>query len=137
MKKKILVDLSATILHHGHIRLIKKASKFGKVFIGLTTDKEIKKYKGYTPEIKYIFRKEILESIKYVKKVIPSKWKIDNAFLLKNKIDILIRGADYKKEKFKIKTIIFPRTAKISSSIIRKKTSIILKNKTKAERSKC
>jgi cytidyltransferase-like protein len=128
MKKKILVDLSATILHHGHIRLIKKASKFGKVFIGLTTDKEIKKYKGYTPEIKYTFRKEILESIKYVKKVIPSKWKIDNAFLLKNKIDILIRGADYKKEKFKIKTIILPRTAKISSSIIRKKTSIILKN---------
>ena len=28
---------------------------------------EIKKYKGYNPEIKYKHRKEILESIKYVK----------------------------------------------------------------------
>ena len=43
MKKRILVDLSATILHHGHIRLLKKASKKGQVFVALTSDKEIKK----------------------------------------------------------------------------------------------
>ena len=41
--KNILVDMSATLLHHGHIRLLKKASKFGKVIVALTTDKEIKK----------------------------------------------------------------------------------------------
>ena len=50
MKKKILLDMSATILHHGHIRLIKKASKYGKVVIGLTKDAQIKKFKGYTPK---------------------------------------------------------------------------------------
>ncbi len=33
MKKNILVDLSATIIHHGHIRLLKKASKLGKVIV--------------------------------------------------------------------------------------------------------
>ena len=44
MKKKILVDMSCTILHHGHIRLIKKASNYGNVYIALTTDKEIKKW---------------------------------------------------------------------------------------------
>ena len=38
MKKKILVDMSAVIIHHGHIRLIKKASTFGEVYIALTTD---------------------------------------------------------------------------------------------------
>ena len=59
-KKKILLDMSATILHHGHIRLIKKASKYGKVVIGLTKDAQIKKFKGYTPEISFKHRKEIL-----------------------------------------------------------------------------
>ena len=33
--------MSATLIHHGHIRLLKKASKFGKVIVALTTDKEI------------------------------------------------------------------------------------------------
>ena len=46
-EKRILVDMSATLLHHGHIRLLKKASKYGKVIVALTTDKEIKKSKGY------------------------------------------------------------------------------------------
>ncbi len=41
--KNILVDMSASILHHGHINLLKKASKYGKVLVALTTDKEIKK----------------------------------------------------------------------------------------------
>ena len=127
MKKKILVDLSASIIHHGHIRLLKKASKYGNVTVALTTDLEIQKYKKYSPEIKFKFRKEILESIKYVFKVIPSKWKIDENFLKKNRIDIFIRGSDYKNEKFQTKTIIFPRTKNISSSKIRKKSVEILK----------
>ena len=51
--KKILVDMTASIIHHGHVRLLKKASKFGKVYVALTTDKEVKKHKGYFPELKY------------------------------------------------------------------------------------
>ena len=129
MKKKIkvLVDLSATILHHGHIRLIKKASKYGEVYIALTTDQEIKKNKNYYPELKFEHRKEILEAVKYIKKIIPSNWKITDNFLKKNKVDIFVRGGDYKKEKFKTKTIIFKRTKGISSSIIRKKSMKIYK----------
>jgi len=79
-KKRVLVDLSATIVHHGHVRLIKKAKKFGNVIIALTTDKEIKKHKGYYPELNFSNRKEILESIKYVDKVIKSNLKITNQF---------------------------------------------------------
>ena len=121
MKKKVLVDMSCTILHHGHIRLLKKASKFGNVVVALTTDNEVKKHKGYKPELKFKFRKEILQSILYVKKVIRSNWKITNKFLKKNKIDLIVRGSDYKGEKFDIKTKIYPRTKGISSSTIRKK----------------
>ena len=47
-KKLILVDMSATLIHHGHIRLLKKASKLGEVVVALTTDEEIIKHKGYT-----------------------------------------------------------------------------------------
>ncbi len=31
MKKCILVDMSATLIHHGHIRLLKEASQRGEV----------------------------------------------------------------------------------------------------------
>ena len=96
---KVFVDLSCTLIHHGHIRLLKKASKFGKVIVGLTTDKEIKKHKGYIPELNFKFRKEILQSIKYVKKVIPCNYKVDNDYLKKNKFDIFIREVIIKKRK--------------------------------------
>ena len=71
-----MIDMSSTLIHHGHVRLIKKARKFGDLIIGLTTDKQIKKHKGYLPELNYKFRREILSEIKGVKKVVPSDWLI-------------------------------------------------------------
>ncbi len=121
--KKILVDMTASIIHHGHIRLIKKACKFGKVYVALTTDKEVKKHKGYFPELKYNQRKEILSELKSVYKVIPSKWIITQKFLDNNKIDLIVSGSDYASRKFKTKSLNFPRTKGISSSQIRKKFS--------------
>ena len=78
--KKILVDMSATIIHHGHIRLLKKASNRGKVIVALTKDNEIKKFKNISPEISFKFRKEILMSIKYVDKVVGSPFFITQVF---------------------------------------------------------
>lgn len=125
MKKKIMIDMSVTLIHHGHIRLIKKARKYGDLIIALSTDKNIKKYKGYTPELKFKFRKEILLEIKGVKKVIPSDFIIKQKFLDKHKIDILISGSDYKNRKFKTKSINFNRTKFISSTMLRKKAAKI------------
>jgi len=122
-KKNILIDMSATIIHHGHIRLISKASRSGNVIIGLTKDKEIKKFKGYIPEIKFKHRKEILVNIKKVYKVIPSNFYITSHFLKKNKIHYLVHGNDNKNIVEKKKLKIFARTPNISSTIIRKKAS--------------
>ena len=97
--------------------------------VALTTDKQILKYKKYLPELKFKQRKEILEEFKSVKKVIQSDWLITQKFLDKNKVDILISGSDYKKRKFKIRTINFKRTKNISSSLLRKKSAKILKYK--------
>ncbi len=129
MKKKIMVDMSSTLIHHGHIRLIKKARKYGDIIIGLTTDKQIRKFKGYFPELNYKFRREILLEIKGVKKVVPSDWLITQKYLDKHNIDILISGGDYKKRKFKTKTINFNRTKNISSTLLRKRAARILKIK--------
>ncbi len=129
MKKKIMVDMSATLIHQGHIRLIKKAKKYGDLIIGLTTDKEVKKYKGYFPELNYKSRREILLEIKGVKKVVPSNWVITQKFLDKHKIDILISGSDHKNRYFKTKTISFSRTKFISSTMLRKKAAKIFKRK--------
>ncbi len=118
--KRILVDMSATLIHHGHIRLLAKASKYGQVVVALTSDSEIFKKKGYKPEIPFEGRKEILESIKYVYEVISSTWLIDEEFLEANNIDLLVHGHDNTNPISEEKLIIFPRTDDISSSQIRK-----------------
>ena len=118
-KKKVLEDMSASIIHSGHVRLIKKASRFGKVIIALTRDKEIIKKKNLVPELSYKFRKEILLEFKNVSKVIPCNFIITQGLLNKHKIDIVVQGSDYIKRKFKTKTITFNRTRNISSTIIR------------------
>ncbi len=120
MKKNICVDMSCSIIHNGHIRLLRKASKFGKVHVALTSDEHIKKYKNLTPELNFKQRREILESIKYVFKVIKSDFYITDRFLKKNKLDLLVHGSDNSNTIPKNKLIIFPRTLNISSTEIRK-----------------
>ncbi len=116
MAKRILVDMSVTVLHHGHIRLLKKASELGSVIVALTTDNEIKKKKGFPPYLGYKYRKEILLSIRYVDEVVKSNWLIDEMFLDKHKIDFLVHGDDNYNPIPPDRLIIFPRTPKISSS---------------------
>ena len=127
-KKRILVDMSVTLLHHGHIRILRQASNYGDVIVGLTSDRDLKKYKGYLPELKYRHRKEIIESIKYVKEVVKVNFYTNEKDLKKNKIDYLIHGHDLKKKFDKKKIKILKRTKGISSSILRKKAAKIIKD---------
>ena len=94
MNKRVMVDMSATLIHYGHVRLIKKAAEYGDVIVGLTSDEEILKKKLYDPEIAFEFRKEILESIKYVSEVVTTPWLITNETLKQYDIDLLIHGDD-------------------------------------------
>ena len=122
-KKRIMVDMSATIIHHGHIRLLKKAKKLGYVIVALTSDNYILKGKGFKPPFNYIQRKEVLNSIKYVDEVIKSPWLITDDFLKKNKIDFLVHGNDNKNKVKKTKLKIYKRTKGISSTLLRKALS--------------
>ena len=129
--KKILVDMYCTLIHHVHIRLIKKAKKYGKVFIALCSDQEIKKKKKIIPELKYSHRKEIVSSIKGVSGVIKSKFNISNNFLKKNKFDLLIHGSDNQNTVDKKYTKVFKRTKNISSTMLRKRAAKNFKSKNK------
>ena len=125
--KRVMVDMSCTLLHYGHIPLLKKAADLGNVIVALTTDDEILMKKGYTPELSFEERREILLAIKYVSDVIPSKWLLDDNYIRENKIDILVHGDDNSNEISACKLVIFPRTQGVSSSDIRKNADAILR----------
>ena len=124
-----MVDMSATIIHHGHIRLLKKASEYGDVIVGLTTDEEIISKKYYQPELAFEFRKEILESIKYVDEAIAQENMDKFSAWEKLKFNIMFVGDDWKntekwnqyENQFKsvgVKIVYFPYTKGTSSTIL-------------------
>lgn len=119
-RKRIMVDMSVTLLHHGHIRILKAASEIGRVIVALTTDEEIVAKKGFVPELSYPQRKEILEAIRYVDEVVPSDWLIDEEFLDQHEIDLLVHGEDNSNPIAKERLVLLPRTKEISSDQIRR-----------------
>ena len=98
IKKKpiVYVGMSADIIHQGHINLLKIAKKYGKITVGLLTDKAISSYKN-VPYLNFNQRKIIIESIKYVSKVIPQKTLDYTPNLLSIKPDYVVHGDDWKK----------------------------------------
>ena len=119
MTKRIMVDMSANLIHHGHIRLLKKASEFGEVIVGLTTDEEILSKKGYQVELEFAHRKEILEAVKYVDEVVATPWQITESTLDEFDIDLLVHGDDNSNDISQGRLLILPRTQGVSSSEIR------------------
>ena len=63
---------SADILHEGHINIITKASKLGKIIVGLLTDEAISSFKNI-PFLNYEQRLSIIKNIRKVSSVIPQK----------------------------------------------------------------
>ena len=82
-------------MHRGHINILKIASSYGSVCVGLLTDQAIASYKNI-PYLDYEKRKVVLENIKYVKKVIPQKTLdyVENLKLIKP--DYVVHGDDWK-----------------------------------------
>lgn len=70
--KRVYIAMSADLIHHGHLNIIKKGNEYGEVIIGLLTDEAISSYKRL-PFLSYEQRKIIVENIKGVLKVVPQK----------------------------------------------------------------
>ena len=82
MMTKVLVGGCFDILHIGHIKFLKKAKSFGDYLIVLLeSDANIKKLKGHTrPFHNQEERKEVLEALKFVNKVMILPNIVDNTF---------------------------------------------------------
>lgn len=95
--KKVITYGTFDLLHPGHIDLLKKAKKLGDyLMVGLSTDKFALE-KGKKVVLNYRERKLMLESLKYVDKVIP-EYSHDQKTkdVSKYQIDTFIMGGDYK-----------------------------------------
>ena len=100
MEKKIIwTNGCFDVLHRGHIELFKYAKSLGdKLIVGIDSDEKVKKDKGrFRPINTMRDRKFILESIKYIDKVITfnSTQGLEDAIetILPN---IMVIGSDWK-----------------------------------------
>jgi phosphoenolpyruvate phosphomutase len=93
--KKVYVAMSADILHIGHLNIIKEASKYGDVTVGVLTDKAIASYKRL-PFLSYEIRSKTVESIKGVQAVISQDTLDYTQNLLKVRPDYVVHGDDWK-----------------------------------------
>jgi len=119
--KKILADMSITVLHHGHIRLLRKAAKIGGVTVGLSSDEDIIKFKGFESFMTWSQRKEIIQAIKYVENVILIPYIVTDDILDMHGMDYLIHGDESSLNTVsEDRLIIVPRTDGISSMEIYK-----------------
>jgi len=87
--------MSADLIHPGHLNIIKEASKYGDVTVGVLTDKAIASYKRL-PFLSFDQRKLIIENIKGVSRVIPQETLDYTPNLLLLKPDYVVHGDDWK-----------------------------------------
>ena len=121
--KRVLTYGTFDLLHHGHIRLLKRAKDLGDyLVVGLSTD-EFNAVKGKKACYSYSTRKEVLEAVKYVDLVIPEKsWDQKIEDIKKYNIDIVVMGSDWRgSDRFEYlrkycRLIYLERTEGISSS---------------------
>jgi glycerol-3-phosphate cytidylyltransferase len=119
------------LFHIGHLNILKKAKeKCDYLIVGVTTDEEVKRIKNQISIISFEERKQIIEALRYVDKVVPEhdtdKLKAWEEF----KYNIIFKGDDwkgtekwnnYEKEfsKLGVEVVYFPYTEGTSSSILR------------------
>ena len=133
MNNKIAyVPLAVDILHSGHLNIISKAKKYGKVVIGLLSDNAVAEYKNI-PSLEYEERYKIVKNLKNVHKIIKQDTWDYSKVLNSLKPDYFVHGDDWKKgiqkktrqkvirllKKNKGKLIEIPYTKNISSSSIK------------------
>ena len=118
------------ILHRGHIELFRYAKSLGdELVVGVDSDEKVKLDKGKNRPINNLqYRMAMLQSIKYIDKVIP----FDNTKELRDTVkwyrpNIIVMGSDWKNrevfgEDYAEKLIFFERVGNYSTTkMIRKK----------------
>lgn len=85
----------ADLLHAGHIKILKEAAKYGEVTVGLLTLNATGELND-VPYLDFEKRKEVLENLSMVAKVIPQDTASYKTNLLDLKPDFVVHGDDWK-----------------------------------------
>lgn len=94
-KRTVYMCFSTDILHSGHINIIKKAQKFGKLIIGVMNDEAVSSYKRF-PLLPFDERKTMFENISGVYQVVEQDSLSYKENLEKYKPDYVVHGDDWK-----------------------------------------
>ena len=142
MKNKKIVGYTTVVFdlfHIGHLNILKKAKEnCDYLIVGVSTDELVQSYKNKEPVIPFEERIAIIESIKYVDRVVVQKNMDKFAAWKELNFDIMFHGDDWKnssmyndiEKQFNaigVKLIFFPYTKGTSSTIINQ----FIKEKTK------
>ena len=95
VNKVVYVGMSADLVHPGHLNILRNASEYGDVVVGLLTDRAIASYKRL-PYLTYDSRRQVLECIKYVSKVVPQETLDYRPNLTSIRPDYVVHGDDWK-----------------------------------------
>ncbi len=122
--KRIITYGTFDLFHIGHLRLLKRAKELGDyLIVGVSTD-EFNKLKGKRSVFSFEDRKEIIESLRFVDKVIAEEnWEQKIEDVKKYNVNIFVMGDDWKGKfdflKKYCEVIYLPRTENISSTILK------------------
>lgn len=94
-KKIVYVGMSADIIHPGHLNILREASKYGRVVVGVLTDEAIASYKRL-PYLNYEQRSLVVSNLKGVYEVIPQTTLDYRPNLEKVRPDFVVHGDDWK-----------------------------------------
>jgi glycerol-3-phosphate cytidylyltransferase len=122
--KTVLTYGTYDLLHYGHIELLRRAKQLGDyLIVGLSSD-EFNKGKGKSCFLDFNKRKELLESIKYVDKIIEEvSWEQKITDIKYFKVDVFVMGDDWKGKfdflKDLCQIIYLPRTPLVSTTLLK------------------
>lgn len=92
--RTVYMCFSTDIIHGGHIAIIKKAQKLGKLIIGVLSDEAVMSYKRL-PLVPASERKKLFENVAGVYKVVDQEKLSYKANLEKYKPSIVVHGDDW------------------------------------------
>ena len=95
VNKIVYVGMSADLIHPGHLNILKIASEYGEVVVGLLTDSAIASYKRI-PYMDFDMRKQVIENIKGVTRVVAQTTLDYVPNLRKLKPNFVVHGDDWR-----------------------------------------
>lgn len=93
--RTVYMSFSTDIIHGGHISIIKKAMRHGKLIIGVLSDEAVASYKRF-PLVSFQDRRIMFENIAGVYKVVEQNTLSYKDNLEKYKPDIVVHGDDWR-----------------------------------------